>query len=64
MPTIKDACSVRNVGVGADVLLDRGTLKCDGAISPDGRVMGAVKSGRAFTVLNFSRLQSYQYDRK
>ena len=64
MPSIKDACSFCSVGIGADVPPGRGTLKCDGAISPDGRVMGAIESGRAFTVLNFAHLQSYQYARK
>jgi hypothetical protein len=49
MPNIKDACSLCNVGIGADVMLSRGTRKCDGAVSPDGSVMGAIDSGRAFT---------------
>ncbi len=64
MPSIKDTCSFRNVGIGADIPLSRGTLKCDGAVLPDGRVMGATESGRAFTVLNFSRPRLYQYERK
>ncbi len=63
MPNIKDACSFRNVGIGADVLSGRGTRKCDGAVSPDGSVMGAIDSRRALTVLNFPRPQSYQYER-
>ena len=64
MPSIKDTCSFCNVEIGADVPSGRGTLKCDGAVLPDGRVMGAIESGRAFTVLNFARPQSYQYKRK
>ncbi len=40
--------------IGADVPLGRGILKCDGAVLPDGRVMGAIQSRRAFTVLNFA----------
>ena len=59
MPSIKDACSFCNVGIGADVPSGRGTLKCDGAILSDGRVMGAIESGRAFTVLNFARSRLY-----
>ena len=54
MPSIKDACSFRNVRIGADVPLGRGTRKCDGSVSPDGSVMGAIESGRALTVLNFA----------
>ena len=55
MPSIKDACLFCSVGIGADVLSGRGTLMCDGAISSDRWVMGAIESGRAFTVLNFFR---------
>ena len=64
MPSIKEVCSFRNVGIGADVPLSSGTLKCDGVVSPDGRVMGAIESWRAFTVLNFACPRSYQYERK
>ena len=60
MPSVKDACLFCSFGIGGDVLSWRGTLKCDGAISPDRRVMGAIESGRAFTVLNFACPQSYQ----
>ena len=55
MPSIKDACSFHNVEIGADVPSGRGTRKCDGVVLPDGGVMGAIESGRALTVLNFSR---------
>ncbi len=64
MPSIKDACSFRNVGIGAGISSGRGTLECDGAILPDGRVMGAIESERAFTVLNFAHPRLYQYERK
>ncbi len=64
MPSIKDAWSLRRVGIGADVPSGSSTLKCDGAISPDGSVMGAVDSGKDFTVLNFARPRLYQYDKK
>ena len=60
MPIIKDARSFCSVGIEDDVLSGRGTLKCDGVISPDGRVMGAIESGRAFTILNVAPLRSYQ----
>ena len=56
--------TLRNVGIGANVPLVKGTRKCDGAVSPDGSVMGAIDSGRALTVLNFARPRSYQYERK
>ena len=59
MPSIKDACLFCNVGIRADVPSGRGTLKCDRAVSPKGRVMGAIESGRAFTVLNFARSRLY-----
>jgi hypothetical protein len=52
--SIKDVCSFRNVGIGADILSGRGSLKCDGAISPDERVMGAIESGRALTAYQLS----------
>jgi hypothetical protein len=64
MPNIKDACSFHKVGIGADVPSGRGTRKCDGAVLPDGSVMGAIESRRALTVLNYARPQSYQYERK
>ena len=64
MPSIKDACSFCSVGIGADVPLGRGTLKCDGVISPDGRVIGAIELGRAFADLDFAHLQLYRYERK
>ena len=64
MPNINEACSFRNVGIGADVPLGRETRKCDGAVLPDGSVMGAIESGRALTVLNFAHPQLYQYKRK
>ncbi len=60
MPSIKDACLLRRVGIGADVPLGSGTSECDWTISPDGRVMGAIESGRAFTVLNFAHPWLYQ----
>ncbi len=51
---------VDRVDIGADVPSGSGTLKCDGAISPDGSVMGAIDVGIDFTVLNFARPRSYQ----
>ncbi len=60
IPSIKDAWLLRRVGIGADVPSGSGTLKCDGEISPDGSVIGAIDSGKDFTVLNFARPRSYQ----
>jgi hypothetical protein len=60
IPSIKDASLLCRVGIGADVTSGNGTLKCDGAIAPDGSVMGAVDSSKALTVLNFACPQLYQ----
>ena len=60
IPSIKDASLLRRVGIGADVPSSSGTLKCDGAISPDGSVIGAFEASRALTVLNFACPQLYQ----
>ena len=45
--SVKDASSLRRVGIGADVPYGSGTLKCDGAILPDGSVIGVIDSGKA-----------------
>ncbi len=58
--SIRDASLLGNVGIGAIDQSGRGTCRCDGAISPDGRVNGAIDSGKAQTVCNFARPQSYQ----
>ncbi len=63
IPSIKDASLLRRVGIGANVPSSSGTLKCDGAILPDGCVIGAIEAGRALTVLNFAHPQLYQWDR-
>jgi hypothetical protein len=57
IPSIKDASLLCRVGIGADVPSGSGTPKCDGAISPDGSVIGAIDSGKALTVLNFAHPQ-------
>jgi hypothetical protein len=64
IPSIKDASLLRRVGIGADVLSGSGTLKCAGAILPEGSVTGAIEAGRALTILNFARLWLYHQDRK
>ncbi len=58
--SIKDTWSLRRVGIGADVPSGSRILKCDGAISPDGSVIGAIDSGKDFTVFNFARPRLYQ----
>jgi hypothetical protein len=60
IPSNKDASLLRRVGIGANVPSSSGTLKCDGAILPDGSVIGAIEAGRALTLLNFARPQLYQ----
>ncbi len=60
IPSIKDPSLLRRVGIEADVQSGSETLKCDGAISPDGSVMGAIDSGKALTVLNFAHPRLYQ----
>jgi hypothetical protein len=60
IPSIKDVSSLRGVGIGADVPSGSGTLKCDGAILPDGSVIGAIEAGRALIILNFARPRLYQ----
>ncbi len=45
--SIKDVSSLRRVGIGADVPSGSRTLKCDGAILPDGSVIGVIDSGKA-----------------
>jgi hypothetical protein len=59
-PSINEASSLRKVGIGAVVPTGSGTHKCDGAILPVGRVMGAIESGNALIVLNLTRLPSNQ----
>jgi hypothetical protein len=54
-PSIKEASLLRKVGIGAVVPSGGGTCKCDGAILPLGRVMGAIESGNALIVLNLAR---------
>jgi hypothetical protein len=54
IPSIKDASLLCRVGIGANVPYGSGALKCDGAILPDGSVIGAIEAGRALTVLNFA----------
>ena len=58
--SIKDTSLLCRVRIRADVLSGSGTLKCDGAISPDRSVMGAIDSGKALTVLNFACPWLYQ----
>jgi hypothetical protein len=53
-PSIKKASSLRKVGIGAVVPSGSRTCKCDGAILPVGRVMGAIESGDALIVLNLA----------
>jgi hypothetical protein len=60
IPSIKDVWSLRRVGIGADVPSGSRTLKCDGAISPDGSVMGVIDFDKDFNVLNFAHPWSYQ----
>jgi hypothetical protein len=60
IPSIRDASLLCRVGIGANVPSGSGTLKCDGAILPDGSVIGAIEAGRALSVLNFARPQMYQ----
>jgi hypothetical protein len=60
IPSIKDASLLHRVGIGVNVPSGSGTLKCDGAILPDGSVSGAIEASRALTVLNFARPQLYQ----
>ncbi len=57
--SIKDVSLLCRVGIGANVPSDSGTLKCDGAILPEGSVIGATEAGRALTVLNFARPRFY-----
>ena len=59
-PSIKEASLLRKVGIGAIVPSGSGTCKCDGAISPVGRVMGAIESGNALIFLNLAQLPSNQ----
>jgi hypothetical protein len=59
IPSIKDTSLLQRVGIGADVPSGSGTLKCDGAITPEGSVIGAIDSGKALTILNFAP-RSYQ----
>jgi hypothetical protein len=54
-PSIKEASLLRKVGIGAIVPSGSGTCKCNGAIFPVGRVMGAIESGNALIVLNLAR---------
>ncbi len=60
IPSIKDVSLLHRVGIGADVPSGSGTLKCDGAILPDGSVIRAIDAGRALTILNFACPQLYQ----
>jgi hypothetical protein len=60
IPSIQDASLLCRVGIGANAPSGSGTLKCDGAILPDGSVIGAIEAGRALTVLNFAHPQLYQ----
>ncbi len=53
IPSIKDASLLRRVGIGANVPSGSGTLNCDGAILPEGSVIGAIDAGMALTVLIF-----------
>jgi hypothetical protein len=60
IPSSKDASMLHRVGIGADVPSGSGTLKCDGAISPDGSDIRAIDSSKALTVLNFASPRLYQ----
>jgi hypothetical protein len=60
IPHIKGVSLLRRVGIRADVLSGSGTLKYDGAILPDGSVIGAIEASRALIVLNFAHLRLYQ----
>ncbi len=60
IPSIKYASLLHRVEIGADVPSGSGTLKCDGAISPDGSVMGAIDSSKPLTLLNFACPWFYQ----
>jgi hypothetical protein len=60
IPSSKDTSMLHRFGIGADVPSGSGTLKCDGAISPDGSVIGAIESGKALTILNFAHPRLYQ----
>ncbi len=55
IPNIKDASLLRKVCIGAVVPSGNGTLKCNGVILPVSRVMGAIDSSSALTVLNFEQ---------
>jgi hypothetical protein len=58
--SIKGASLLRRIGIRADAPSGSGTLKCDGAISPDGSGMEAIDYGKALTVLNFACPWLYQ----
>ncbi len=60
IPSIKDVSLLCRVGIGANIPSGSGTLKCDGAILPDGSVIGAIEAGRALTILNFAHPRLYQ----
>jgi hypothetical protein len=59
-PSIKEASLLRKVGIVSVVPSGSGTRKCNAAIFPGGRVMGAIKSGNALIVLNLARPPSNQ----
>ncbi len=57
---MREASLLRKVEIGAAVPSGSGTRKCDGAITPLGRVMEAIEPGKALIVLNLAWPRSYQ----
>ncbi len=53
-PSMSDASSLRNVGIGAVVPPGKGTLICDGAVIPSSRAIYSDGGGRERIGLNLA----------